>query len=321
MRIWGLAAAIVACGWTGAAQAADCKPLNILSSLDMTPLGQSELMTIPISLNGAERQFLLDTGGVVPQVSAAVANALKLPQHKGNIELYAADGTLSNTAAVVHEFAIGKLRASNFDVPISPNGDALDGIFSPASFTTYDFEMNFAARKMNILSGDHCAGKVIYWPAQALAVVPIKIRNLHVTVPVKLDGKDFDAIIDTGASTSIIRQDMARLAFGLTPDSPDVKPEGHLGEEERAKMYSYPFKTLTFEGVTISNPKVRILADVMGTNADRSNKMNSLIQRNSDDVSLPEVIIGMNVLAKLHLYFAFQEHKLYITEAGAAPAK
>ncbi|MBS0280320.1 MAG: hypothetical protein JSR25_04105, partial [Proteobacteria bacterium] len=55
MRIWRLAAAIVACGWTGAAQAADCKSLNILSSLEMAPLGQSELMTIPITLNGAER--------------------------------------------------------------------------------------------------------------------------------------------------------------------------------------------------------------------------------------------------------------------------
>lgn len=321
MRFYGLVPVVLACVWTSAAQAADCKPLNILSSLDMEPLGQSELMTIPISLNGAERKFLLDTGGVVPQVSAAVANELKLPQHKSNMELYAADGTLSNNSAVVREFAIGKLRAANMDVPLSPNGDGLEGIFSPASFTAYDFEMNFAARKMNILSSDHCAGKVIYWPSQALAVVPIKIRNLHVTVPVKLDGKDFDAIIDTGASTSIIRQDMARLAFGLTPESPDVKPEGNLGDQERAKMYSYPFKTLTFEGVTINNPKVRILADVMGINADRSNKMNSLIQRNSDDVSLPEVIIGMNVLAKLHLYFAFQEHKLYITEAGAAPAK
>lgn len=321
MRIHEMIVLVFACGWAGAAQAADCKPLNILTSLDMTPLGQSGLMTIPISLNGSERGFLLDTGGVVPQVSSMVADELKLPQHRSNVELYAADGSLSSKAVLVREFAIGKLRATDMDLPISPNGDALEGIFSPASFTTYDFEMNFASRKMNVLSADHCAGKVIYWPAQALAVVPIKIRDLHVTVPVKLDGKDFDAIIDTGASTSIIRQDMARLAFGLTPDSPDVKPEGHLGDQERAKMYSYPFKTLTFEGVTINNPKVRIMADVMGLNADRSHKMNSLIQRNSDDVSLPEVIIGMNVLAKLHLYFAFQEHKLYITEAGAAPAR
>ena len=181
--------------------------------------------------------------------------------------------------------------------------------------------MNFAARKLNVLSSDHCEGKVVYWQAQALAVVPIKIRNLHITVPVKLDGKDFDAIIDTGASTSTIRQDTARSAFGLMPDSPDVKLEGHLGNQEQAAIYSYPFKTLTFEGVTVGNPTVRILADVMNMKADHSNKMNSLIQRNSDDITLPEVIVGMDVLSKLHLFFAAETPALHHGGCGPVTAR
>lgn len=303
-----------ACAFPVTAQAADCKPLNIVSQLAMAHDGG--LWGVPISLNGTEKHFLVDTGGVVPQMSAAVADQLKLPVHDSNMELYAADGSMSHKAARVREFMLGKLRAADMDVAISPfNG--VDGILPPAAFPSYDFEMDFASGKLNILSSDHCAGKVIYWPAQALAAVPIKIRDMHVTVPVKLDGKDFDAIIDTGATTSTIRLDVARQAFGLTPDSQDVKQEGHLGDQEKAAIYSYPFKTLTFEGVAVSNPHVRILADVMNMRADQSYKMNSLIERNSDSITLPEVIVGMDVLSKLHLYFAFQEHKLYITEAGA----
>ena len=34
----------------------------------------------------------------------------------------------------------------------------------------------------------------------------------------------------------------------------------------------------------------------------------------------PEVVIGMELLRKLHLYMAFGEKKLYITPASAKPA-
>jgi predicted aspartyl protease len=318
LRGYGFLALALACAFSNTAWAADCKPLNIVSILDMTPIDRSGVVTVPISLNGTEKNFLLDTGGISSQVTPEVAEELKLPQHRSNVEFYAADGTLSQTAARVREFTMGKLRATDMDLQVSPNGME---IMSPVAFPAYDFEMNFAARKLNILSSDHCEGKVIYWPAQALAAVPIRIRDYHVEVPVKLDGKDFTAIIDTGSSTSSIRQDVARSAFDLAPGSPDMTPDGHFGNDERALVYTYPFKTLTFEGVTISNPKVRILPNLMGKNADQSHKMNTLIGRNSDDVALPEVIVGMNVLAKLHLYFAFKEHKLYITEAGAAPTR
>lgn len=317
MRGTGFLALAFACAVSNAAWAADCKPLNIVSILDMTPIDRSGMVTIPISLNGTQKDFLLDTGGVYPQVTSKVAEELKLPQHRSNVEFYSADGSLSRTAALVHDFTMGKLRASDMDLQISPGGEE---IMSPVAFPSYDFEMNFAARKLNILSSDHCEGKVIYWRSQALAVVPIKIRDFHVEVPVKLDGKDFTAIIDTGSSRSTIRQDVARSAFDLAPGSSDMVPDGHLGNDEQAVVYTYPFRTLSFEGVTISNPKVRILPNIMGRNADQSHKMNTLIGRNSDDIALPEVIVGMDVLTKLHLYFAFKEHKLYITEASAAPA-
>jgi predicted aspartyl protease len=317
LRSYGFLALASACTFSNAAWAADCKPLNIVSILDMTPIDRGGRVTVPISLNGTEKNFLVDTGGVYPQVTAQVAEELKLPQHHSPVEFYSEDGSLSQTAALVHDFTRGKLRASDMNLQISPAGME---IMSPVAFPSYDFEMNFAARKLNILSSDHCEGKVIYWQSQALAAVPIKIHNFHVEVPVKLDGKDFTAIIDTGSSTSSIRQDVARSAFDLEPTSPGMTPAGHLGSDEQAVIYTYPFKTLTFEGITVTNPKIAVLPNVMGKNADQTHKINTLIGRNSDDVALSEVIVGMDVLAKLHLYFAFKEHKLYITEASAAPA-
>ena len=51
----------------------------------------------------------------------------------------------------------------------------------------------------------------------------------------------------------------------------------------------------------------------------------SLVRETRDSLTLPEVIVGMDVLRKLHVYLAMSEKRLYVTEAGnpaaAAPAK
>ena len=60
---------------------------------------------------------------------------------------------------------------------------------------------------------------------------------------------------------------------------------------------------------------MRILTDVVAKNADHGLQTGSNIKRVSDDLTLPEVIVGMDVLRHLHIYLANAEHKLYITEA------
>ena len=102
MRSYGFLALAFACTFSNAAWAADCKPLNIVSILDMTPIDRGGRVTVPISLNGTEKNFLVDTGGVYPQVTAQVAEELKLPQHHSPVEFYSEDGSLSRTAALVH---------------------------------------------------------------------------------------------------------------------------------------------------------------------------------------------------------------------------
>jgi hypothetical protein len=41
--------------------------------------------------------------------------------------------------------------------------------------------------------------------------------------------------------------------------------------------------------------------------------------RDSDN-NLPGIILGMNVLSRLHVYIAYKEAKLYITAAAVQPA-
>jgi hypothetical protein len=45
---------------------------------------------------------------------------------------------------------------------------------------------------------------------------------------------------------------------------------------------------------------------------------NTRIPDKNLEIALPQVIIGMNVLRKLHIYIAYKEQKLYVTPAAPA---
>lgn len=305
--------------WTAPASADDScnKPLRMLASLPMTPLYTNGYVTIPVSFNGVQKQFLVDTGGFITQISSTVADELKLFKQDSPVELYGVSGDVSKKYTTVQDFALGRLHAPKLEVQISKL--EMDGIFAPVSFRGYDFEMDFAGRRLNIVSNDHCDGKVIYWQANAVAAVPVKINDLDITVPVTIDGHRLTAVIDTGAATSTLRLDIARRVFGLAPDSPTMTAIGHIGDDEKAIIYKHPFQTLTFEGVTVNNPRIEILTDIVNKNADHSLQTGSMIKKASDDLVLPEVLIGMDVLHNLHLYFALKEKMLYLTEASTPP--
>jgi predicted aspartyl protease len=303
------------------ASAEECnRPQKLIASLPMTDLGKDNVVTIPVSLNGIEKQFLFDTGGFFTQISAATADELKLKIRQGNIEIYATDGSVSRDEVFVPDFAIGPIHAKDYELPISPN-KGFDGIFSPVAVKTIDFEMDFSTHKMNMFLNDHCDGKVIYWPFKTVGVVPFTVDTAkHMIVPVTINGHELKAIIDTGATLSVIRMNRAEFVFGLHPDSPDMTIVGHVGGDGNAPIFSYPFKTLTFGDVTVSNPHIHIYTDIVNKNADHSATTESLAKKVSDDITLPDVIIGMDVLRKLHLYLALKEGKLYFTEAGTPAA-
>ena len=78
------------------------------------------------------------------------------------------------------------------------------------------------------------------------------------------------------------------------------------------------FHTLSLGGLKIENPRMSLVPYSSGYfQADMQRVTGSLITSEKEDTNVPEVIIGMNVLRKLHLYIAPRERKMYVAEASA----
>jgi hypothetical protein len=304
--------------------AEECALPRLENTVKMEPLGDHGLMIVPISLNGVEKKFLFDTGGgEANDVSGAVAQELKLTQFNGGRSMDLR-GNEFDSAVLVKDVIFGAIKGSYIPFQVVPNLP-FDGILSAGTMAMHylkmadvDLDIDFGAMRLNFFSSDHCEGGVVYWPHKILAVVPVTSVQGHIELPVTLDGHTLTAAIDTGAPWTIFNIARAKEKLGFSsgvsaPQSPGI-PKDDPGEQ----IYYRKYSVLSFEGVTITNPRVIVRPFQFGGKNDPV-LVGSRAQHASDNMNrlAPDIIIGMEVLRHLHIYYATNEQKLYITAAGS----
>jgi predicted aspartyl protease len=309
-------------GSAAAADAPDCR-LKMLNSIAITLTPEGDRVLVPMTINGTDKMFLLDTGGAATQITPVAASDLKLMLVASDVKMLDLYGNPSTTAAKVDSLTLGRMHDKNAKLPILPStfGDnpPFVGILAADYMAKYDVELDFTGGRMNYFSPDHCEGKVVYWPATAGTAVPIRFVDHHLTLQVMLDGKTLKAEIDTGAANTTLSAAAAKQMFGVTADTPGDKT---LYEDRGAKAFEHVFQNLSFEGMAVNNPHIVVLPDKVGSRDVNNDFVTGSRVHRVDDVdsSAPVMLIGMNVLRNLHLYIAFSESKIYITPASPPPA-
>jgi predicted aspartyl protease len=310
-----LGSATLACAGlfsTAALAAEECGPLKMATSVKLINFGRSEL--IPVDVNGVPKVLLLDTGGYMSQLSRDTVEELKLATHDSAVQLIDISGNVSRKYVIADTLKIGTLVAPNHPMLVSP-GQYLsaDGILSSDLLLRYDVEMDFPGKKMNYFLPDHCKGKVVYWRPDGVAAVPITIKDKsRLMVPVKLGDQTFNAMIDTGASRTTITMATAKRVFGLEPGSAGMTAYGNVNGDPKLASYTHVFPSLSFEGIAVTNPKVAITPDRAAT-SDKSQQTMNRARTNGEFLETPEMLLGMDIMRHLRMYWAFKEGMLYVS--------
>jgi predicted aspartyl protease len=301
--------------------AAECKPLGLVTSLPMKFVS-GDRPGVDITIVDATRPFLVDTGGVATMVVNRLADELKLPTARARAySLNDVAGNRIEQTVRIPSIVIGRFaqRDPVFFVYQDDPEDrrTFDGILAPDFLRSFDLDFDFAATKLNLMSPDHCKGQVVYWKAPVAATVPFQMDRLgHITLQLQLDGKKVRALLDTGASETVLDLAVARRDFKVDVNAPDIEKIGELKGGYTTNVYLRRFNTLSFGNVTISNPTIQLISDMM-SGAPTAPKTGSLM---SNPRALPPLILGMSVLKQLHLYIAYNERNLYVTAAGETTA-
>jgi len=333
------AAAVFLVGAAAAQAAEDCAPsLRILNSVQMQSTTDRTVMVVPVKIDNVDKKLLLDTGGLVSQISRATADGLDLPQRYREQRLFDLAGNSSNAQTTVPNLTLGARHEDEVPMAVAPNPDLgaslpYDGLLATDLFPGDDIDMDFGARRLTTFSSDHCEGRVIYWPADRIAVVPITENHNLIIIPVAVADHPMNAVIDTGSQYTVMNMDLAYRLFGLTLSSPDMTPIIESNGNKSITLYRHHFDKLTFDGVEVLNLDVYLLPNQVAVH-DRPRSLFLLGPRRlpvsgarlfespgpinepaASNISIPDVIIGMDVLRHLHVYFAAKEKRLYITDA------
>jgi predicted aspartyl protease len=274
----------------------ECK-LHRLASFPMRAHGLA--FTIPIKINGVEKKFLIDTGGYASTINEDVAGQLGIPLHKiWGVQHIDIAGKSAQNFVTVDSFEIAGFKGKNFSfVANAAGGDYFDGTIAPDFLRAFDVELDFANETMTLFKPHECAGRAVYWTSAYLSL-PMRITDSgHIRVKAALDGKELDAVLDTGASRSLMALTVAGRMFDLKPGGEVTKAESITGATGSSlESYSYAFKALSLGEITLNHPKIALY--------DGSDALHS---------EGAELILGMSELRFLHLYLAYHERELYVS--------
>jgi len=311
-----------ALGATDPVRAENCGPLAIVASVDLVPTTDNTLQFVPVSIGDAKRLMLVDTGGFVSEITPQAVEELRLSHRELGFEQINVAGEMSREAALVPSFRLGELSAASIEFVIAPEkkvfvGDKrFVGIIGPDILRSYDVDMDFGAHRLNLMSPDHCEGKVVYWHPSALAVLPMDVlRSGHIAVTVTIDGKPERALLDTGADESTLALPIAEGDFHLKAGTPDMPYVFDLQGKPGSSVYTHRFSSVSFGSIAAASPQFAIVPDLVGHPLElQATTGTRFIDADARDETAP-VLIGMDILRHLHLYIAYKEHKLYVAPA------
>ncbi len=346
MRKSMLAAFVALLGTTAAASAATCALPDVADKVELKQVRGTNLVTVPVAINGKPRQFLLDLSTRPTRIAQATVAELGLPQAAGateSIETPRVNGDLSFSSGSVQasvrqvgsgvnpdkyrtrvrtgSFTIGDATAKNRIFMVASDGELppsapYDGLMTNDFFSQYDVEIDFGTNQMTWLTPTSCTDpqQVAYWTNNGVAMVPMIVENGRFKVPVTIDGHSITAVIDTSSARTVMRRDIAEQVMGFAADTPAMMPADETKDGAGQTVYRHTFPKIAFMGaggVTAANIPVLIAANDL-TGSDKEKVLGS--QARSTDARIPDLVLGMDVLHHLHIYAVFGQHRLYVTQ-------
>ncbi|MBV9570399.1 MAG: hypothetical protein JO056_04070 [Alphaproteobacteria bacterium] len=305
-------ALLVAAGQSHAAE--QCK-LTQVASLPIRTLPDGTV-AVPVKLSGSDQLMRLDLSSPHSAVTGTYADTAKLDGKLLPEKVHV--GYLGNEISLqvrLPDVQIGPVRGKDIwvfrlpDKPLVENTPA--GVLGTDLLSGFDIELNLRDAKLNLFSPDHCENAGAYW-AKYSASLPIETDKVgHLFVRMTLDGEDVTADLATIQPQAEMGMNTATKLFGFDKTSPKIvelpAPPGG------ARVYRYPFKSLSAGGLKIAHPVIDLVPGDSGGRCDGTPRVFHGMMGMCWGAS--QLHLGLAELRHLRLYLATKENLLHLTAA------
>jgi Flp pilus assembly protein TadD len=296
-------AATILVGWMAVtAEARAACELHEIADFKVTLQGSEPLVQAKIA--GEPVMMIADSGAFFSSLSRGTIGQFKLAETYGNPGAYTIGigGKQSISITRVKSFTIADqpLRNQVFLVVDNEFGPGVAGLMGENILGLADAYYDLPDGAIKLVKPTGCDRPFILWdPAQPYSIIPLERNDSPfraIAVEAFVNGKRIRALLDTGASTSMLSADAARRA-GLNPDNAGATDGGldrGIGRQWVATSI-VPVESFKIGDEEVKHTRLRVGA-----------------------MSLPDVdmLLGEDFFLSHRVYVANSQHRIYITYAG-----
>jgi predicted aspartyl protease len=258
---------------------------------------------VSTSLNGRPVRMMVDTGANISAIAPHIAESIGGAYNRDRLVHITGMGGRSDAQHPykVKSIQIGPLHWFDFEVMVvdvarvekRANPEAVAGIIGADLLRRYDIEFDFQHGEMKFHQSPNCKGDFVPWakPYEVLRSPPNRRRFF--IIPVELNGHTLRALVDTGASTTLVDR-TAAITAGADP-----------AELQGAKKIT----AIGIGGVEVSARSYRF--DSLNI-ADRKFRYHSL---DVSDAPLPsgiDMLLGMDFWGQHRMWLSYQTDQVFM---------
>ncbi len=274
-----------------------------IAELPVTMAGLRAL--VPAKINGADAEFVLDSGAFYSTMTPASAAEFKL--HIGpapyDLHIVGIGGSTEASVATVDVFTLAHvpLRDVEFVVGGGEVGAGAAGLLGQNILRLADTEYDLANGVVRLWRPESCRKWMLaYWAArEPYSVIKIDWTTAgapHTIASASLNGERIRVMFDTGAAESLLTLHAAERA-GFNPNGPDVLSTGLVRGvgSEATRGWVGTFSSFEIGDERIRNARLHIIdSRILGV----------------------DMLLGVDFFLSHRIYVATSQQKLYFTYNG-----
>jgi len=224
-------------------------------------------LLVPITVNGVGATFVLDTGAERSMVTPDAVQRLNLTLDQWvGTTMRGVGGVVEHQNANPRSLILGGValqrRTITHDtsltvgeLPQSRAGTPFDGLLGRDFLSVFDLQFDMAAHRLTLYDVLGCSGRFLPWTARYAAVSAETPMTHALIVPIILDSHLLTALIDTGASASmVLLPGMIRLGLTQASLAGDPAAGVHGVGRQTPEMHRHRFASLQIGGVSQRDP-------------------------------------------------------------------
>jgi predicted aspartyl protease len=294
--------------------AADCKMLRIA---EWPARVENSQLLVNGAVNGQPVGIELDTGSTRTMMFRSAALRLGLTLRRTRFRMFGIGGETDVDVTFLDELKIGETtKRANVQMIIAgerDSGDEVALLLGNDFLQKFDVEFDLGHGVVRLFQPQGCENvSIAYWAAsdaRVASIEPVDPDRPQILLTVKVNGQPVQALLDSGAATSLLTKADAATA-GVTPESPGVVRVGLIAGLGKKTIAAWAGP---FESVEIGNERIKntglIFADFY--KATTYTPPGSYVPR-AVDWQQP-MLLGVDFLASHRVLIAHSQRKIYFT--------